>query len=72
MAALGGIWVPLYIMSDTMIFIGHLSPMNWAMEAFNDVFLRGQNLSEIIFGSAKLWVFGIVCFGASLTLEKNR
>ncbi|MGB1318752.1 MAG: ABC transporter permease, partial [Flavobacteriales bacterium] len=27
MAALGGIWVPLYIMSDTMIFIGHLSPM---------------------------------------------
>jgi ABC-2 type transport system permease protein len=71
MAALGGIWVPLYIMSDTMIFIGHLSPMNWAMEAFNDVFLRGDELTTIIFGTSKLWVFGIVCFGASLTLEKN-
>ena len=72
MAALGGIWVPLYIMSDTMIFIGHLSPMNWAMEAFNDVFLRGDGMGKIIFGSVKLWVFGIVCFGASLILENNR
>ncbi len=72
MAALGGIWVPLYIMSDTMVFIGRLSPMNWAMEAFNDVFLRGDGMAEIISGSAKLWVFGIVCFAASLILEKNR
>ncbi|MCF8460307.1 MAG: ABC transporter permease [Flavobacteriales bacterium] len=72
MAALGGIWVPLYIMSDTMIFIGHLSPMNWAMEAFNDVFLRGDALLQIIFGTAKLWLFGVVCFGASLILERNR
>jgi ABC-2 type transport system permease protein len=71
MAALGGIWVPLYIMSDTMIFIGHLSPMNWAMEAFNDVFLRGENLSQIIFNSLKLWTFGVVCFTASLILEKH-
>jgi len=72
MAALGGIWVPLYIMSDTMIFVGHLSPMNWAMEAFNDVFLRGENMSQIIFNSAKLWTFGVVCFSASLIFENNR
>lgn len=71
MAALGGIWVPLYIMSDTMVFIGGLSPMNWAMEAFNGVFLRGENLSEIISGSLKLWIFGLVCFSASLILERN-
>lgn len=71
MAALGGIWVPLYIMSDTMVFIGRLSPMNWAMEAFNGVFLRGENLSEIISGSLKLWIFGISCFSASLFLEKQ-
>ena len=72
MAALGGIWVPLYIMSDTMVFIGQLSPMNWAMEAFNGVFLRGESLSEIIFGSVKLWIFGVVCFSTSLILEHNR
>jgi ABC-2 type transport system permease protein len=67
MAALGGIWVPLYIMSDTMIFIGHLSPMNWAMEAFNDVFLRGETLIDIILQTWHLWIFGGICFGHSLT-----
>lgn len=72
MAALGGIWVPLYIMNDTMIFIGHLSPMNWAMEAFNDVFLRGQHLANIIFSSIHLWIFGAVCFGSSLLVESRR
>lgn len=72
MAALGGIWVPLYIMSDTMIFIGHLSPMNWAMEAFNDVFLRGKELTHIIAHTSHLWLFGAVCFGTSLILENKR
>ncbi|MGB0369308.1 MAG: ABC transporter permease, partial [Flavobacteriales bacterium] len=72
MAALGGIWVPLYIMSDTMIFIGHLSPMNWAMEAFNDVFLRGKELTEIIAHTWHLWTFGAVCFGTALVLENKR
>lgn len=69
MAALGGIWVPLYIMSDTMIFIGHLSPMNWAFEAFNMVFLRGDGLIDIISGTWHLWVFGVACFGAALITE---
>lgn len=72
MAALGGIWVPLYIMSDTMVFIGHLSPMNWAMEAFNDVFLRGKELTHIIAHTSHLWLFGAVCFGTSLILENKR
>jgi len=72
MAALGGIWVPLYIMSDTMIFIGHLSPMNWAMEAFNDVFLRGESLTNIILQTWHLWTFGAICFGASLIVESRR
>ena len=72
MAALGGIWVPLYIMSDTMIFIGHLSPMNWAMEAFNDVFLRGKELTHIVAHTSHLWLFGAICFGTSLILENKR
>ena len=72
MAALGGIWVPLYIMSDFMVFIGHLSPMNWAMEAFNDVFLRGDDLMSIISHSWNLWLFAAVCFGFALIIENKR
>ncbi len=69
MAAMGGIWVPLYIMSDTMIFLGGLSPMNWGLETFNMVFLRGDGLSEIIVGSVELWVFAAVCFAAARMIE---
>ncbi len=72
MAALGGIWVPLYIMSDSMVFIGHLSPMNWAMEAFNDVFLRGDTLIDIISHSWNLWLFAIICFALALVVENKR
>ncbi|MDC0303992.1 ABC transporter permease [Flavobacteriales bacterium] len=72
MAALGGIWVPLYIMSDAMVFIGHLSPMNWAMEAFNDVFLRGDALIEIISRSWNIWLFATICFGLALVIENKR
>lgn len=69
MAAMGGIWVPLYIMSDTMIFLGGLSPMNWGLETFNMVFLRGDGLGEIILGSIKLWLFAGVCFGIAMVME---
>ena len=72
MAALGGIWVPLYIMSDSMVFIGHLSPMNWAMEAFNDVFLRGNAITDIISDSWNLWLFAVICFGLALVVENKR
>jgi len=72
MAALGGIWVPLYIMSDTMVFIGRLSPMNWAFEAFNSVFLRGEGLLDIVANTWHLCLFGAGCFAIALFVERGR
>lgn len=57
MAALGGIWVPSYVMPEMMRKIGKLSPMNWGLEAFNDLFLRGGGIHEIIFESLLLLAF---------------
>jgi len=54
MAALGGIWVPSYVMPEMMQKVGKLSPMNWGLEAFNDLFLRGGGIYEIIFESLLL------------------
>ena len=48
------------------------SPMNWAMEAFNDVFLRGDTLTEIISRSWSLWLFAAICFGLALVVENKR
>ncbi|MFT4526336.1 MAG: ABC-2 type transport system permease protein [Bacteroidia bacterium] len=69
MAAMGGIWVPLYIMSDTMIMLGGLSPMNWGLETFNMVFLRGEGLMEIVLSSLHIWLFAAVCFAVAMVIE---
>jgi len=61
MAAMGGIWVPLYAMPENMQIIGKLSPMYWALECFNTVFLRGLGPLEVIGGTYKLWGFSIIC-----------
>ena len=48
LAALGGVWVPVFMMPNFMQFISNLSPMNWGLNAFYDVFLRNGGLLEIL------------------------
>lgn len=47
LAALGGIWVPMHIMPDFMRVVSKISPLNWGLEAFYAIFLRGQGFLEI-------------------------
>ena len=70
MAALGGIWVPLYIMSDSLQMLGTTMPLNWAMEAFNSVLLRGNGMGDVMQDSLPLWGLTLVCFALALTYEK--
>lgn len=48
LAAVGGVWVPVFIMPKIMQIISNFSPMNWGLSAFYDVFLREQGFLEII------------------------
>lgn len=48
LAAIGGVWVPVFIMPKIMQIISHLSPMNWGLSAFYDVFLREQGFVNIL------------------------
>ncbi len=48
LAALGGVWVPVFVMPPTMQLLSNISPMNWGLNAFYDVFLRNVGVSEII------------------------
>ena len=41
LAALGGIWVPVFMMPSIMQMLSRVSPLNWGLEGFYDVFLRG-------------------------------
>ena len=47
-AALGGIWVPVFVMPAMMQKISLISPLNWGLEGFYTIFLRGGGLFDIL------------------------
>ncbi len=47
-AAVGGIWVPVFIMPEFMQTISLLSPLNWALNGFQEIFLRGGAIQDIV------------------------
>lgn len=73
-AALGGIWVPVFIMPQLMQSLSQLSPMSWGLQAFHSVFLRAAGVGETGWPILKLIVFsGIMLTGAVLILRyRNR
>ena len=62
MAAVGGVWVPIFLMSETMQLISRLSPMNWGLSGFYDLFLRNEGFAAIIPECLALIAFGTICF----------
>ena len=72
MAALGGIWVPIQIMPETMQLIGHLSPLSWAFDAFNVIFLRGGGLSELVPHIIPLAIFSLACLALAVLMMGRR
>lgn len=66
LSAIGGIWVPSYVMSDTMRMISEVSPLHWALEGFYGLFLRGEGIGEIYPQVIKLLVFFLVCIGITV------
>ncbi len=60
LAALGGLWVPTYLMPETMRFVATFSPLNWAHTGFYDIYLRGFSLVEILPEILKLLAFFLV------------
>lgn len=62
MAAVGGVWVPIFLMSPTMQIISKLSPMNWGLTGFYGLFLKDEGLMAILPESFALILFGTICF----------
>lgn len=48
LAAMGGVWVPVFAMPQAMQYIAVASPMNWGLEAFYDVLLRKGTLTDLL------------------------
>ncbi len=72
MAAIGGIWVPSFAMPEIIKRIGSISPLNWSLNAFYDVFLRNASAADLWPYWLKLFVFTFVLAGISLLIKKFR
>ncbi|MBL0330272.1 MAG: ABC transporter permease [Bacteroidetes bacterium] len=70
LSAIGGVWVPTYVMPELMRNISVVSPLNWALNGFYELFLRGGGLADIAVGSVKLIVFFVFTMGVSLIVNR--
>ena len=70
LSALGGIWVPVYIMPELMRSISEMSPLNWALDGFYALFLRGEGFLDIVPQFVKLVVFFLICIGLTSIVRR--
>jgi ABC-2 type transport system permease protein len=60
-AALGGIWVPTFVMPEYLQIISNFSPMHWCLEGFYILFLKGGSWSQLFPVIGFLFIFIAVC-----------
>ena len=61
-AGLGGAWVPLEVTGPTFAAIGHLSPVAWGMDGFENIVARGLGFQSVLLPSMALIGYAILFF----------
>ena len=72
LAAIGGIWIPVFVMPPFMQTIAKLSPMNWALQAFYEVLLRQGSFLSVLPKIGYLGLFFISCIIISILYGKTK
>ena len=72
LAAMGGVWIPVFAMPKVMQFIAHISPMNWGLNAFYDVLLRNGGILEILPEISLLLLFFIITVTIAIVYDKKK
>jgi ABC-2 type transport system permease protein len=72
LAAIGGVWVPVFVMPKFMQFVSKISPMNWGLEAFYDVFLRNVGFARILPEILLLLFFFLATILLSIIYNKRK
>ncbi|MCH4830460.1 ABC transporter [Flavobacterium covae] len=72
LAAIGGVWVPVFAMPKIMQYISHISPMNWGLNAFYDVLLRNTGLLSILPNLILLILFFILTVTIAIVYDKKK
>lgn len=72
LAAIGGIWVPVFLMPDFMQSVAKFSPMNWGLNAYYSIILRNGSVFSVAKELILLFLFYIVTVSISIWYERKR
>jgi ABC-2 type transport system permease protein len=72
LAAIGGVWVPVFAMPEFMQLVSGFSPMNWGLNAFYDVILRNAGLVTLLPRLSLLLVFYALMTGIALVYDEKK
>ncbi|MBC5837350.1 ABC transporter permease [Flavobacterium muglaense] len=72
LAAIGGVWVPVFAMPHVMQIVAKSSPMNWGLNAFYDVLLRNAGILEILPEIGLLFMFFVITITIALLYDKKK
>jgi len=72
LAAIGGVWVPVFAMPKMMQYVSHISPMNWGLNAFYDVLLRNGSIVDILPEISCLLLFFITTITIAILYDKKK
>ncbi len=71
LAALGGIWVPVFVMPEYLRMFAEFSPLYWGLSAFHKLFLNGGDVQSILPHVIKLLSFCFINLGMAFFYNKN-
>ncbi|MCK9400138.1 MAG: ABC transporter permease [Bacteroidales bacterium] len=72
LAAIGGIWVPVFMMPNLMQAVSIISPLNWSLDGFYQILLRGGGVREIGANLAALIAFFAINLTAAIWVSGRR
>ncbi|MBL0342710.1 MAG: ABC transporter permease [Bacteroidetes bacterium] len=72
LAALGGIWVPVYVMPEFIKVMAEFSPLYWGLSAFQNIFLSNGGFPEVWPYTSKLLIFFGLTVGGAYLINKTK
>lgn len=71
LSAIGGIWVPSFLMPGFLETLSKISPLNWGIDSFYDILLRDSGFTAFLPKCLLLLAFAIVCFVIAVLSKKK-
>jgi ABC-2 type transport system permease protein len=72
MAAIGGIWIPVFAMPVPMQILSAISPLNWGIEGFYDILIRDGSFRNILPECIVSLTFAALCTSVAILYHKKK